>query len=270
MNFLSKEFYDFILPQCDRLFFIQNYLFMNGVKSVITPLNKRQHILVQFDKKFYNSKYRTKTLIAHYDRVQNTPGANDNSAAIWQLMNFAVELSKWNEAHNVRIFFTDGEELGEYGVGELGSFGIAQTFKKLNIINDDIFVFDCCGRGTCGVLASNVKKSSTSSFLGKRIHELFSRTESLLLKSGMKYFELPCAYSDNAAFLLNGLPAVCLTLLPEEEALLYLKNKNCEPYSWKLFHTPQDNLKSLTQESFSAMKKFLTFLAQDKNPLIAE
>ena len=59
------------------------------------------------------------------------------------------------QPHNIRLIFTDGEELGEQGgVQQQGAFALAQLFKKLGITNDDIYVFDCMGRGDVPILGA--------------------------------------------------------------------------------------------------------------------
>ena len=85
-----------------------------AVAGVVSKKDGRNHILVHFASEAYNPRFKIKTVIAHYDRVAGSPGANDNSAADWQLMNWAVELEKATSFHNIRIFFTDGEELMEW------------------------------------------------------------------------------------------------------------------------------------------------------------
>ena len=105
MSFLPQEFKDFIAPNADRCSIICTYLKNNGVDSAIAAIDGKNHILVQFASQAYNPQFRIKTVIAHYDRVDGSPGANDNSAAVWQIMNWAIELKKYQTFHNIRIFF---------------------------------------------------------------------------------------------------------------------------------------------------------------------
>ena len=109
---------------------------------------------------------------------------------------------------------------------------------------------------------------------------------------------LPVPYSDNAAFLACGIPAVALTMLPADEASSYarelLRNKELEdavlnresskkkrietsspeygyksrlPATWRLFHTENDNAGSLTDVSCRIMSNILLTLAEMKTPL---
>ena len=140
MSFSSRHFLDFIKPDCDRLNFIQNFLAENGVETAVIPLEGKKHVYVKFPSNQYNPLFKIKTVVAHYDRFQDSPGANDNSAAVYMLMLWAVKLSKQNDFHNIRLIFTDGEESCSEGITSQGAFAIAGLFKKLSI-NDDVFVF---------------------------------------------------------------------------------------------------------------------------------
>ena len=243
--------------------------------------------------------FKIKTVISHYDRVPASPGANDNSAANFSLADFAAQLSKKpNFVHNVRIFFTDGEELGEEGVSSQGAFALADLFRKLGITNDDVYVFDACGRGDVAILARAGLDAKVSLKFKKRFANLYERTQNLLrTASPNSWMTLPVPYSDNAGFLACGIPAVAITFLPKDEAALYYKNlmadKNLEkavmncridssvknasdlsiqrfkyqekmPMTWRLFHTEYDNFLSLTPESFALMQKILSEIAMNR------
>ncbi len=291
---LSKEFEEYLAPQTDRLSFLRNYLLERGVQTSVISLAGKKHIYVNFPSTSYNPQFKIKTLIAHYDIVSGSPGANDNSSADFALADFAVQVNEKalkGKTTNIRMFFTDGEELGEGGVSEQGSFALAELFKKLGIKNDDVYVFDSIGRGTTPVLAraglNSLKNSKSNSTFIKNFATLFERTQKILRTvSPNNWLTLPVPYSDNAGFLACGIPAVAITMLPKEEASAYymelMKDKNLEkavmnvhldddadfkfkyqekmPVTWRLFHTPYDNFLSLTQESFAVIEKILNEL----------
>ncbi|MCI5523491.1 MAG: M28 family peptidase [Spirochaetia bacterium] len=286
MNDFSKNFQEYISPGCNRMEFICSYLRKNGISPKIVQIDGKNHILVQYSSRFYNPQFKIKTVIAHYDRVENSPGANDNSAADFQIMNWAVLLKTFPYFHNVRIFFTDGEELGKNtGISGQGAFGLASTFRRLGITNDDVYVFDACGRGTVPVLSRTILPKNAPAKFKKNFNGLFSRTENLLRSAcGKNWITLPVPYSDNASFIACAIPAVAITMLPANEASEYamnlsknpmLENKvlnrtnsisedSCRqslPLTWQLFHTPEDNISSLTAESFSVMAGILNALA---------
>lgn len=242
--------------------------------------------------------FKIKTIISHYDRVAGSPGANDNSLANFALADFAATIFKSKTTHNVRIFFTDGEELGAEGVSSQGAFALADLFRKLGIVNDDVYVFDACGRGEVAILARAGLDSKIAGQFKKKFLDLYERTQNLLRKSmPNSWMTLPVPYSDNAGFLACGIPAVAITFLPKDEVSFYYSNlmadKNLEkavmncridsepknatdlsiqkfkysekmPMTWRLFHTEYDNFLSLTSESYTLIKKILTQIAETK------
>ncbi|MBR4489562.1 M28 family peptidase, partial [bacterium] len=166
--------------------------------------------------------FKIKTIISHYDRVQGSPGANDNSFANFAIADFAAELFNSGKVHNVRIFFTDGEELGAEGVSSQGAFALADLFRKLGITNDDVYVFDACGRGDVAILARAGLDSKITGAFKKKFLDLYERTQNLLkIAATNSWMTLPVPYSDNAGFLACGIPAVAITFLPKEEVSFY-------------------------------------------------
>ncbi len=161
MSFLPPQFEFFLAPDCDRYKFLCTLLSDSGIDYSSIILEEKKHIHINFPKRAYNPLFRIKTIITHYDRVMGTPGANDNSAAVFQVLNFVQRLWQSPGFHNMRIIFTDGEELGvEQGVSAQGAFAIGAKFRKLGITNDDVFVFDGCGRGDVLVISTAGRNSS--------------------------------------------------------------------------------------------------------------
>lgn len=292
MNFASPDFHKFLSFDCDRATFIQEWLLSHGVKTHRLVMSGKNHILIQYSSNNYDLNYKIKTIVAHYDRVLGSKGANDNSAAVWMLMNWAVFLKDCDFNHNVRILFTDGEELGGVGgVREQGAYALAETFMRIKAFNDDIFVFDSCGRGTVPVLADTTLPSGISDIFRRNFEDLYRRTRLLLNQaSGGHFTRLPIPYSDNAAFLSCGIPCVAITMLPANEAQEYytnlLKNPLLEkfvmnkisaggkemvfrkffPKTWQLFHTVMDDVPSLTEESIPVMGEIFTAIANLRTP----
>lgn len=290
------DFQKFIAPDCDRRQFILDMLKDFGVPAVPLSLEGAHHILVKFPPTAYNPQYKMKTVLAHYDRVDTSPGANDNSAAVFQIIYWARRLLRFPGFHNVQIIFSDGEEMGgSEGVSEQGAFGIATKFRSLGLTQQDVYAFDCCGRGDFVILSQAGKGKGSISFQ-RQFNSLVERTEDLIKSvAGRKWAPLPVPYSDNAGFLACGIPAVAITLLPAQEVVSYLRElkqhpglqaavmkssqelevgarkiKPLEPYqvqekmpmTWRLLHTEYDNLASLTPESFPLMEALLDALAK--------
>lgn len=290
MFYLPERFSDYLAPDCDRASFIQSYLADRRVSSVVLPVEGKKHVYVKFPSIHYNPQFRIKTVIAHYDRAENSPGANDNSAADFCLMDWAARLQQRADFHNVRLLFTDGEELGANGIADQGAFSLASLFKRLGITNDDVYVFDCMGRGTIPVLGKTPEMFKAPFGFRKKIFSLEERTEDLLRKTGTgRWLTLPLPYSDNAGFIACGIPAVVMSMLPEDDADKYvaalIREKTLErfimnhevhgdkdaarlkemiPETWRLFHTPYDNEQTLTPESFAVTAGILDALADEK------
>ncbi|MBR5646106.1 MAG: M28 family peptidase [Treponema sp.] len=270
------DFSDFISLSCDRLSFIRQYLNDNSINCKILQLGEKKHVYVDFPESQYNRSYKIKTLIAHYDRSGQTFGANDNSFAVYCLLEFAVKLFKKNEAHNVQIILTDGEETPPEpenplkninNVTRMGSYELAKVFKRLNIIRNDIYVFDCMGRGDIPVICENTFPENTNASLVNTVIALENRAEELVKKaSGGKWFKLKTAFSDNAAFLANGIPCVQLTMLPSKEIDDYLHG--IVPQTWRLLHTMDDNLLSLSCNSHDIFMKMLELISLNKTSSI--
>lgn len=257
-------FLAFLTEDCDRKAYIQQFLEQNGVDSAILSLAGKNHIYVKFPQNQYDSMFKIKTVIAHYDRVEGSPGANDNSAAVFCIMNWAVRLSKMNFAHNVRIIFTDGEELGENGIQEQGAFELAKVYKKLGITDEEIYVFDSMGRGNVPIICQyDLPPAMDKTFLS-HLNSLENKVTRLLSSAcNGRYFKLKCNYSDNASFLVNGIPSVAVTMLPSGEVENYVKNGEI-PLTWRKFHTKDDDFLSLDSESFDLFGKILDNLAVQK------
>ena len=260
---ILSSFNDFIAPDCNRAAFIQNYLKAAGLEAPILQMEGKNHIYVKFPQSQYNPIFRIKTVIAHYDRFPGSPGANDNSAAVFCLMEWARSLAKMTggQFHNIRLIFTDGEELGAAGgVAEQGAFPLAQVFRRLGITNDDIFVFDCMGRGDVPILTQTILPPKTPPRFIKDFSALEQRAAALLQASANgRWFSLPCNYSDNASFIANGIPAVAITLLSSAEVSSATRGEI--PETWQLLHTPGDNLESLNPQSFEIFHNILNNLA---------
>ena len=259
------------------------------------PVAGKNHVYVKFPTSQYNPQFRIKTVIAHYDRVPGSPGANDNSAANFCLMDWASRLQSRVDFHNVRLLFSDGEEFASGGVASQGAFSLASLFKRLGITNDDVYVFDCMGRGTIPILRKTILPLAVPYELRTRFAALEDRAESLLRRTSRRWLTLPFAYSDNAGFIACGIPAVAVTMLPEDEADAYLasliKEKSLENYivnhtvdaksdaeskekllklqsmvprTWRLINTKNDTERTLTPESFTVFASILDALADEK------
>lgn len=286
----SETFRAFLKEGVDRRAFIESFFSDRGVSTSNISLSTGSHILVNYPKKNYNKKYKDKVFVAHYDRVDGSQGANDNSAATFMLMHFALYLSSLNYPHNIQIIFTDSEEAGREGILKQGSYKLALGLRKLDMIDADIYIFDMCGCGNtiiisrAGLYKREAKNMATLLFLHNKA---FSYAKEL----GSPYFSMLTAYSDNAGFIAGGLKAQLITVLPYDEALtlylyleehkddekaqklldLILKNKKIDesstfyhilPSTWQKMNSDKDTLQSLTDSSFSLITRYMKLISK--------
>ncbi|MGP1437853.1 MAG: M28 family peptidase [Treponema sp.] len=286
----SSVFKSFLQQGIDRRDFIISFLKEHGVPFMPVSLSTGKHIIVHYSKKNYNKCYKNKLLIAHYDRKENTEGANDNSAASFILMNFAVYLLSCNYEHNIKIIFTDSEEVASAGLELQGSYKLALGLRKLNMTDSDVYIFDMCGRGEvlifslAGIYGRPKEKTAS-------LQDLHNKAISHARESASKHMSLITPYSDNAGFIAAGLNAQLVTVLPLDEATILkkglddlqekpsyselidiiLKNKRIEkdsplekiiPLTWQKMHTPFDTIDTLTDSSFALVYNYMKVLAR--------
>lgn len=325
---LPNGYAEFLKPDCDRKNFIQNWLKKNNINSSVIVLGGKNHIYVDFSSNNYDKRFKIKTLVAHYDRVENTAGANDNSSGVFALLEAALYLkelsilkdemqksSKQNFSkadfqnflqeksilrdisflpkdfcHNTRIIFTDGEESGRFSVAEQGAFLLAKRLKELNSFDDEVYVFDCVGRGDIPVISEVDFSSKVDRNFSHCYDSLLNHAKVAIEKSyfvnGFSNLVLPTAFSDNASFIANGIPSVLITMIPRDEVINYMSNlrrisglkesvlhrkledipnkiapeyilRESVPLTWRYFHTEFDNITTLTPSSFLIINKII-------------
>lgn len=289
-NYINEDFENFLQPKTDRFFFLCNYLDKNNIHYSVINIKNRKHISINFPKTCYNPLFRIKIIAAHYDIVENSPGANDNSAAVFQLLELSKKLIEKPFTHNLKIILTDGEEAGS--LEDQGAYSLAKILKEKGLTNTDVYTIDCCGRGDILVISQAGKNNSFSGKLKNELSTLFTNTAKLAQQiSKEKWFILPVPYGDNAGFLAAGFPAIAITLLPKEEVNDYVlklhQDKEFEkavmthgstvkeeydhmffseklPMTWRMIHTELDSIGNLTNESFKIMENFLYTIANTK------
>ncbi len=283
--YLLDDFTQFTQSGADRLVLLTAILEKKQIPYSIIQIDDKKHVYIQFPQHSYSPLFKIKTVLVHYDKDPETQGANDNSACVFQVIEWIEELFAENTVHNVRIFFTDGEEIA--CATEQGAFGIASRFKKLGLTNDEVFVLDGCGRGEILVISSTGKKAPGNTEFKKKFYELYEDAIQIAKSAASEnWITVPVPYSDNAGFIACGIPAVAITVLPRNEASSYMrrlqKDKKFEtlilehtsgyssikesdiPLTWRLMHSGKDDIDSLTPEAFALMKRFLFFLGRHK------
>jgi len=229
-------------------------------------------------------------LVAHYDRVEGSPGANDNSIAVFHLLRAALIFAEQN-IDNWIIIFTDKEELvsGENFEAQ-GSFTLAKKLKTWGLEKARIFNFDACGTGNTFILST-----ITDSILGNndrpninKLKESIRLLRNRALKtvdrlSFEKVLLAPTPFCDDMGFLRAGFVAQTITMLPEEEASKFeavlhehpefsnllisgeIKKSNSIqflPRTWKNLNTPADTPSLLTPQFFEQTISFIVDLCK--------
>lgn len=291
---LPEDFLRFIAPQADRLAELRSLLSRRGLAYRLLVLGERRHLLLRL-----GSGSPRFILSAHYDRVPPSPGFLDNSAACLELADFAARaIAKVGDARGsgelgsagLFLLFTDGEEEPARG-GPLsqGSYRLALALKaalgpRLIGALRGILVFDVTGRGGRLLLSRApgellARHELEGGELSRRLSSLEGLCRSAAGRAGLaEPLGLALPWSDDLGFLLGGLPALSVSLLPEAEATAYegLCAKRAAaglsgapakeeagaawPPTWALLHGPEDGPGLADESSFALMASFLDSL----------
>lgn len=156
---------------------------------------------------------------AHYDAVPNVPGANDNGAAVIQLIEGAMRLQDSGKEPNIMFVFFDHEEI--FGGYEMGS----KMFCRQHIDNlpSQAVIFDVTGIGDT------------------------------FFVSGFDYTDLLWDFpqrrtppSDNLNLDRAGVDTCLVCALPEEEF------PSKFPSTWDTLHTKNDSIDAIEEETLHA------------------
>jgi hypothetical protein len=295
------RYFDFIAPNADRYAILTDHISSLKFNSTVISVEENRHIFIfppgqkslrAAGGVFPFSGMEPYLFSAHYDRVQGSPGANDNSIAVFHLLNAAVTLAHKN-IHNWIIVFTDKEELtaGE-SFEKQGSFTLAKKIKSWGLEKAKIFNFDACGSGSVFIFSTTtdliLKAGSENNNLN--INKIRKNTSSLrdhALETAQnlrldRVILAPTPFSDDVGFLRAGLAAQTITMLPINEAEQYealLRDrpdfgnliisgevKKPEehrrlPETWRSLNNAQDTPSRLTPQYFEMVVKFMTGLA---------
>jgi hypothetical protein len=294
-----QRFFEFIAPEADRFAILSKLIAELRLNSVVIPLGNDRHFFIFPPGKNFNPSAGGRfpfggqspvVLAAHYDRVAGSPGANDNSAAVFQLLKAALRLGD-QRVNDWIIIFTDKEELtaGE-GIRNQGSFGLAKQFKIWGMVDSRVYIFDACGTGDTFVL------SGTTDYLLKNDRRPGTRGAKQIINNLREHalnaarllrlnrvLSVPTPFSDDAGFLRAGIPALTVTMLPAGEALSLasLLRKRPEfaniiltgadkdspdrmhiPETWRCLNGPADSHLRLTPEHYERVVRFAMALCR--------
>ncbi|MFP3089057.1 M28 family metallopeptidase [Treponema sp. TIM-1] len=296
-----RYFKEFIAPETDRFAFLSALLDKLGLRRSTLTIAGNRHFMVfpphegqsspkgQKGQAFQASSVPI-VLVAHYDRAADSPGANDNSAAVFLLIETAMKL--WQKkGKNWLIIFTDKEELTQdEGIKSQGSYTLAMGLRQAGLGRGRFFIFDACGTGDTLIIsttADHLMKNEKGLGIIKT-RQAVQQLRNLALETTRelqmdKVLLLPTPFSDDAGFLRAGIPAQTITVLPGKEAspfISLLRNnsgldqalvnreiqKNYDrrliPETWRCLNGPGDSYPRLTPEHFSQVVRFACALSK--------
>jgi len=229
-----NRYFDFIKSDADRYAVLLECIALLKLNSSVISIDDKRHIFIfpHGQKSLRSSggifpfKDSNPYLFsAHYDRVAGSPGANDNSIAVFHLLNAASLLAAKGIDRWI-IVFTDKEELspGE-GFEEQGSYSLAKKLKSWGLEKARIYNFDTCGCGstflfssTTDIILTNSVNPKTCEIRNTIRHLRDHALETANLLRLDQVLLAPTPFSDDVGFLRAGLAAQTVTILPEKEA----------------------------------------------------
>jgi hypothetical protein len=286
-----KRFKEFIAPNADRFTILGELTKEVGLESSIVSIADNRHLFIAPpppEQEFLRG--RLTILTAHYDRSPGSPGANDNSAAVFILIETAVKMTK-EKINNWLIVFTDKEELenGE-GIQNQGAYTLAAGLKNLGLGNSRVYNFDACGTGDTLIISTTAEyllKNEMSHGSEKILTSVKDLKENALETArhlGLAKVKLaPTPFSDDAGFLRMGIAAQTITVLPSDEYKLLVPvvrknpdfckilisqsfrnadNSKQVPETWRCLNSPRDSYIRLTPEHFHAVLLFAEALCK--------
>jgi hypothetical protein len=293
------RFFDFISPKADRYQLLLDQIERLKLNSTVVNVEGNRHIFVfppgqksvRGGGVFPFKGTSPFMLVAHYDRVDGSPGANDNSIAVFHLLRAAAFLARRGLGQWI-IVFTDKEELAAGdGFEDLGSFTLAKKMKLWGLEKAKIFNFDACGAGDTFILSTTtdlivkINERPNIRKLRKNITALRDHAlETAHLLRMEKVLLAPIPFCDDIGFLKAGLAAQTVTMLPDEEARQYESllrkrpgladllisgeiNKPTErrnlPETWRSLNRPTDDHSRLTPEFFEQVVRFAVELCRN-------
>ncbi|MDR0387048.1 MAG: Zn-dependent exopeptidase M28 [Treponema sp.] len=271
---------EFIAPGADRLGILTAFLGEVRLPYRTVDIAGNRHVFV-----FPGGREAAgpkPVLIAHYDRAAGSPGANDNSAAVFILAETAVKLRE-KDIGNWLVIFTDKEELsGGEGIREQGSYTLAKSLRDAGLGRNRFYIFDACGAGDTLVISTTADRlMQDEGGIGiaktmRQVRLLRNRALEASRRLAMeKVLLAPTPFSDDAGFLRAGIAAQTFTVLPGAEAaqlaILGRKTGFAEalisreaaphfsryiPETWRTLNGPADGFVRLTPEHFTRIVRF--------------
>ena len=286
-----KRFRDFLNPQADRFSILEKLFEETELDFRIVTIAGNRHFFIMAPKPEADYMRRRQTiLVAHYDRYPESPGANDNSAAVFIMIETAVKLLE-EKIGNWLIILTDKEELktGE-GILNQGAYSLAAGMRETGLENSRIYNFDACGTGDTLIISTTAEYLLKNENFGGRekVRASIKELRDMALEKARdlhmeKVLLIPTPFSDDAGFLRAGIAAQTITMLPSDECtqlvsvlrripefagtLVYqelrkTENQRLIPETWRVFNSPSDSHLRLTPQNFRIVQRFAQSLCK--------
>lgn len=264
---------DFCSPEANRETLLLSALKKLEVVPRVLQLQGLKHIMVDPPVRSRPGA-RPVVFIAHYDRYPGSPGANDNSASVLNLLFLLEKMKKlgdralWPE---VRVIFTDGEEIyGNKKIQDQGSFQLGKFLKKTRLAQAFYCVLDLTGIGDTVVLGKGAKPHlDRAGIKPDETYQTMYSAQRLITKKVLAnlhegfFVEIDTPFSDDLGLFLAGIVASQLSLLPRKEAEVYRNRLYSDtPPSWQTIHSSLDEVSRLWEKSRKIVEEMLDlFLA---------
>ena len=283
-TFPWQNFMEFTSLRADRFIVLKAILEKSKLKHDVAEIAGNKHFIVKAPSiKLQKATERIPVILtAHYDRAAGSPGANDNSAAVFVLIEAAIKLTKKGET-NWLIIFTDKEELlpGE-SILKQGSYTLAKGIKNIKMDNSMIFCFDAVGTGDSIIISTTLdyllNRKSSGRKIEKSLTELRNKAYNTAKEQkNLNAYFAPLPFSEDAGFFRAGLAAQTITVLPQKEYLALnaelkknpdfghtlinaeageRKKSKAIPQTWLTLNSPKDNHLRLTPENFRFLARY--------------
>jgi len=287
-NWPWNRFNDFISLKTDRFTVLKELMQESGLQYVIHIIDEKRHFFISPppSESEYSHGHET-ILVAHYDRSPGSPGANDNGAAVFILIETAMKLIK-DKISSWRIIFTDKEELSEgEGIQDQGAYSLAMDLRRTEMENARFYNFDACGIGDTLIISTTAEYFLEKEAGGEKLRASIKKLKENALEIARnlrmgKVCLAPTPFSDDLGFLRAGIAVQTIAMLPSEECsslisvvrkesrfteILVNQNlrnsvniKKLIPLTWRNLNSPRDSYVMLTPQYYRTMMRFIEAL----------
>jgi len=266
---LPPWFARFCSPGIDRLLVLAEVLRGAFLPFEVVTTGRFRHLQVRFDRP-PEPRAGEKVLVAHYDRVAGTPGANDNGASVLALVDY---LRRSRAPGAMRVVFTDGEELPlGAAASDQGAYALARHWGPIAglfpVVLDMTGIGDTVVLGHLGEQLYRRSRSEATPAPDAYAHRRTLAKRFLATCGAGDTLEVNTPFSDDLGLFLAGIPAVQISLLPRKEALAYRRVRaepgefsgsapGALPPAWRSMHGPDDSPEALWPQSRELMAQIL-------------